>query len=112
MPDAASLKKVRQEIDYCYKEFKSIITAEEFRSIYGDIYKGTDVSLSTNPKGYDKANSAIEYLKLKCFIAEKHFEDVELTKATLHQKTVAAFEALKPLLLFINRAIENVSEEV
>lgn len=112
MPDAASLKKVRQEIDYCHKEFTAIINAEEFRSIYGDLYKGTDVSLSTNPKGYDKEHPAIEYLKLKCFIAEKHLEDVELTKATLHQKTVAAFDALKPLLLFVNRAIENVSEDV
>lgn len=107
MPDAASLKKVRQEIDYCYKEFKSIITAEEFRSIYRDIYKGTDVSLSTNPKGYDKENSAIEYLKLKCFIAETSIPDEELTKATLHQKTITAFEALLPLLDFINRAVET-----
>ena len=49
---------------------------------------------------------AIEYLKLKSFIAETKVSDDELTTAALHKKTVAAFEALHPFLNFINRTIE------
>ncbi|MFN2457028.1 MAG: DUF2461 domain-containing protein [Chitinophagaceae bacterium] len=107
MPEAATVKKVRQEIDYNWDEFQTIISEKKFRTIYKDLFKGGEVSLTTNPKGYEKDNPAIEYLKLKSFIAETHLKDEELTKATLHQKTIAAFEALQPFLNFINRALEN-----
>jgi uncharacterized protein (TIGR02453 family) len=106
MPEAEPLKKIRQEIDYNWDEFKNILRAKEFIKTYGDIYKGADQSLSTVPKGYEKDNPAIDYIKLKSFIAETKFSDDELIKATLHRKTVAAFETLQPLLNFINRTIE------
>lgn len=106
MPEAVDLKKMRQEIDYNWDEFQSILKEKNFKKIYGDLYKGGDVSLSTIPKGYEKENPAIDYLKLKSFIAETRIEDEELTKASLHKKTVAAFEALQPLLNFINRTFD------
>jgi uncharacterized protein (DUF2461 family) len=59
------------------------------------------------PKGYEKDNPAAGYLKLKSFIAETKITDEELTKASLHKKTVAAFKALQPLLNFINRPIDQ-----
>jgi uncharacterized protein (TIGR02453 family) len=105
MPDGSSLKSLRQEIDYNWDEFQEIIQEKNFKKIYSDLYKGSDQSLATNPKGYEKDNPAIAYLKLKSFIAETSVADEELTKATLHKKTVAAFKALQPLLNFINRAI-------
>jgi uncharacterized protein (TIGR02453 family) len=106
MPEAVDLKKVRQEIDYNWHEFQSIINEKNFKKIYGDVYQGDDVKLSTMPKGYERDNPAIDYLKLKSFIAETRIADEELTKATLHKKTVAAFEALQPLLNFINNALD------
>ena len=105
MPEPANIKKVRQEIDYNWDEFQSIIGAKEFKDVYGDVYQHADISLSTTPKGYEKDHPAIAYLKLKSFIAETSVTDEELTKATLHKKTVTAFEALQPFLHFINRAI-------
>ena len=105
MPEAPTLKAVRQEIDYNWEEFQSIIQAKDFKKVFTIVYKGTDVSLSTVPKGYEKDNPAIDYLKLKSFIAETSITDEELTTASLHKKTVAAFEALQPLLHFINRAV-------
>jgi uncharacterized protein (TIGR02453 family) len=106
MPEAAQLKNVRQEIDYNWEEFQSIIQEKNFKKIYGDIYQAEEVSLATMPKGYEKDNPAASYLKLKSFIAETPIADEELTKASLHKKTVAAFEGLQPLLTFINRALE------
>jgi uncharacterized protein (TIGR02453 family) len=106
MPDVVELKKVRQEIDYNWEEFQEIINNKNFKKTYGDIYQGGDIKLSTVPKGYEKDNPAIEYLKLKSFIAETPVSDDELTKASLHKKTLAAFEALQPLLNFMNRAVE------
>jgi len=107
MPDNTTLKKVRQEIDYSWNEFQAIINEPNFKAIYGDVYKGGEISLATNPKGYEKDNPAIEYLKLKSFIAEAKLSDEELTQATLHKKTVAAFEALQPFVAFINRALAD-----
>jgi uncharacterized protein (TIGR02453 family) len=106
MPDAAELKKVRQEIDYNWEEFRSIIQQPAFKKTYGDLYQSKDIKLSTMPKGYETTNPAIEYLKLKSFIAEATFTDEELTKSTLHKKTVQAFQQLQPLVEFINRAVE------
>jgi uncharacterized protein (TIGR02453 family) len=105
-PEVPLLKAVRQEIDYNWEEFQSIINDKAFKRTFGDLYKGSDVSLSVMPKGYAKDHEAIGYLKLKSFIAETKIADEELTKGSLHKKTVAAFEVLQPLLSFINRTIE------
>jgi uncharacterized protein (TIGR02453 family) len=107
MPESAQVKNVRQEIDYNWDELQNILTSKSFKSVYDDIYKGADVSLSTTPKGYEKDHPAIAYLKLKCFIAETRVSDEEVTKATLHKKTVTAFETLQPFLAFINRSLIN-----
>jgi uncharacterized protein (TIGR02453 family) len=107
MPEAADLKKLRQEIDYNWDEFKSILREKNFKKIYGDLYHGEDQKLSKMPKGYEPDNPAINYLKLKSFIAETRIEDDELLKASLHKKTIAAFLALQPLLDFINRCLET-----
>ena len=105
MPEPANIKKMRQEIDYNWDEFQSLIGAKGFQNIYGDVNKHPDISLANMPKGYEKDHPAIEYLKLKSFIAETGVNDDALTKATLHKKTVQAFEALQPMLHFINRAL-------
>ena len=107
MPESPNLKKLRQEIDYNYDELKEILNEKKFKKIYGDVFRGGDVSLSTMPKGYEKDNPAAGYLKLKSMIAETTVQDEELTKASLHKKTIDAFLALQPLLNFINRSIEE-----
>lgn len=101
------LKKVRQEIDYCYNEFSSIINNKKFKTIYGDMYRGEDISLSRPPKGYDESNPAIEFIKLKSFIAMQKLDDKDLTDKNLSKKIVTSFNELQPLVKFINRALEN-----
>ena len=106
-PEPANLKKVRQEIDYNWSEFQSILKNKNFKKVFGDLYKGEDVSLKRMPKGYEEDNPAIDYLKLQSLIAEAKIADEDLTKSSLHKKTIAAFEALQPLLNFINRSLDG-----
>src|SRR5215203_81829 len=106
-PEPANLKKVRQEIDYNWSEFQSILKNKNFKEVFGDLYKGEDVSLKRMPKGYEEDNPAIDYLKLQSLIAEAKIADEDLTKSSLHKKTIAAFEALQPLLNFINRSLDG-----
>lgn len=107
MPEPVNLKKVRQEIDYNWEEFQSIIKNKNFKKIYSDLLKTGDISLSRMPKGYEEENPASDYLKLKSLIAETKVADEDLTKSALHKKTVTAFEALQPFSKFINRSLDG-----
>ncbi len=106
MPEPENLKKVRQEIDYQFEEFKEIVTSKKFTNVYRDLYRGEDAVLSREPKGYEKDNPAIEYIKLKSILGMQHLADEDLTGKDLLKKITTAFEALQPLVMFINRALE------
>lgn len=107
MPEARHLKAVRQEIDYCWDEFKSLLATKDFKNNFGDLYRSPETELLTTPKGYEKDHPAISYLKFKSFIAEAPVSDAELSSAGLHKKTVAAFKALHPLICFLNRVLAD-----
>jgi uncharacterized protein (TIGR02453 family) len=103
MPMAPELKKIRQEIDYNYTEFKNIVTAPKFKKHFN----GLDQSaiLSRPPKGYEEDNEAIDYLKLKSFTAIAPIADEGLTNKSLVKKIITHFEAMKPLINFLNRSL-------
>ena len=107
MPMPPDLKRLRQETDYCFDEFKKIINAKKFKAIYADLVKDSDTSLVKIPQGFEKDNPAADYLKLKSFIAIKKLDDAVLTSKDLVKTTLEAFEALQPLLAFLNRAMEG-----
>ena len=107
MPMPDDLKKLRQEIDYNLADFKKIITSKKFKSVYGDLDRSAEYLLSRVPKGYEPGNPAAEYLKLKSYITMISMKDVDLTSKNLVKNTVTAFEALKPLIIFLNHAIEG-----
>jgi len=106
MPMASELKKIRQEIDYCFDEFKSIVEGKSFVSEYKELESTPDVKLNNLPRGYDKENPAASFLKLKSFVATKNIPDTLLTKAGLAKETEQAFKALMPLVKFMNRSME------
>jgi uncharacterized protein (TIGR02453 family) len=108
MPMPEDLKKVRQEIDYCFDEFQKILGNKKFKTVYGgDLDHSEELSLSRPPKGYDISNPAVEYLKLKSFIAMTNISDAELTDKNLKKKIIDAFEALQPMIKFMHRAMEH-----
>ena len=107
MPMPPELKKLRQEIDYHWDEFSQIISGKKFKTAYGDLVKTDEYSLSRPPKGYEESNPAIEYVKLKSFLGLRKLTDEELQSDKLLKTVMASFEALKPLLDFMNRAIEG-----
>lgn len=106
MPEPDELKKVRQEIDYNFTDFKKIMGAKKFKSVYGDLDRSPEFLLVRIPKGYEPDNPAADYLKLKSFVAISFFSDADLASKDLVKKTVAAFEALQPLIEFINKSME------
>ena len=104
MPMAPDLNKVRQEIDYCFKEFSSILKKPIFKSTYGAM--DSTAKLVRPPKGFEIDNSAIEYLKLKSFVVTRPLKDSELTDKQLIKNVVKDFKTIAPLVHFLNRAID------
>ena len=104
MPMSPELKKIRQEIDYNYKEFKNIINNKKFKSTYGAL-TNTE-KLSRPPKGYEIDNPAIEFLKLKSFVVSMKISDNEVLNKHIVKKVITHFETLTPLVHFMNKAVE------
>ena len=109
VPLPAELKKVRQEVDYCFDEFKKIVKSTKFKAVYGDLVKDKETSLVNLPQGFEKDNAAAEYIKLKSFIAMKKLDDSVLTSKNLIKEAGTAFETLQPLVYFLNRAMDTES---
>ena len=103
MPEPPQLKKIRQEIDYNFKDLKKILQSKKFKSVYGDLNKTDEYILTRVPKGYDADNPAAEYLRLKSFVAMVEITDKDLVSKDLVKKTAEAFKALQPLIDFINQ---------
>ena len=102
-PEAPVLKKIRQEIDYNLKEFQKILDNKEFKKWHGEL--GGD-KLKNPPKGYEKDNPALEYLKHNSFTAGHKFTDSQLSSPKFVEETLAAFKAMNPLVEFLNRSVE------
>jgi uncharacterized protein (TIGR02453 family) len=103
-PDGAALKKIRQEIDYNYEEFHQILQDRKFRRLFGNLED--EESLQRAPQGYSDDNPAIEYLKMRNYIAGTGFSDDVLTSRTFSRKVMDAFTAMKPMIDFLGRALD------
>lgn len=101
-PEGPALKALRQEIDYNFAEFSSIVNDKQFRKLFKQIDGDKLVKV---PKGYSEDNPAIEYLKLKSFTVGGSLTDEDLTKKTLTRKIEDAYKTMKPFVDFLNRAI-------
>jgi uncharacterized protein (TIGR02453 family) len=104
-PTPPDLAKIRQEIDYSFGEWKKVITHKTFKKYFPAGVNGMEL-LIRPPKGYDENNPAIEYLKMKHFIVSHPFSDAELQSKTLVKEVSKVFETMKPMIDFLNRAVE------
>jgi len=101
MPEAPTLKSIREEIDYNTQEFLEIIGKKSFSSIF-KISKQD--SLKKAPKGYDAEHPQIELLKMKSFIATYPIKDEQLFKPTIVNLLKSAFHAAYPFAQFLRKA--------
>lgn len=105
MPPSDMLFKVRQEIDYNFVEFNKLLKHKDFVKSYGQL----DMSdaLKNPPRGFDKENEAVAFLKLKSFVAFSNFKDSELQQPSFSNQVAEKLIALLPFINFINRALDE-----
>lgn len=101
-PMPEQLKLIRQEIDYNLEEFQSILNKKEFKTCYGNM---SGRGLKTIPKGYDKDNPAIDYLRFKDFIVTKNLAQESLMSENLTALCVSSFKAASGFNNFLDRAV-------
>jgi uncharacterized protein (TIGR02453 family) len=103
VPEPALLAKVRQEIDYNFDEWKKIVNDKTFKKYFPKV-DGIEV-LSRPPKGYSDDNPAIAFLKMKSYIVSTPLTDAQLTHKNLVKDVSKAFETMKPMIDFLNHAM-------
>lgn len=103
MPEAETLKAIRQEIDYNFIEFQKIVSKASFQKMFGDL--DASEKLKKCPKDYTDDNPAIEYLKLKSFTVGTAISDKDMLSKEVIAKVVAVVKEMKPLIDFLNQAI-------
>ena len=102
-PEAALLKKVRQEIDYNFEEFTKITKDKKFRKLFKDI---NGERLKKIPQGYEENNPAIEYLKMKSYTVGNNLQDTDLTDKNFTKKVLDSFTTLRPFIDFLNKGLD------
>lgn len=103
-PPAPELAKIRQEIDYNFPEFKKIVNDKTFKKYFGTLDQ--DDKLVNPPKGYDKENPAIDFLRLKSFIVVAEISEKDVTGKNFVKTVTAALKAMQPLNNFLQRALD------
>lgn len=102
MPMLDQLAAIRQEIDYNLKDFKKILAQKDFKKYFNGL--SDEEKLVNPPRGYDKENPAVEFLKYKHFIAFHEVSDKVLLSPKFPQYAAGVFKAMHPFLLFLRKA--------
>lgn len=105
MPQPPQLAKIRQEIDYSFGEWKSLVGSSSFKKQFPEGLDNTDI-LVRPPKGYDENNAALDFLKMKSFVVRKSFTDTEIQNKGFAKEVIITFRAMKPLISFLDKAVE------
>lgn len=99
------LKKIRQEISYSFVEINGIISSSKFQKIFPSGIQGQS-KLKKFTDTSEKREEVIELLKMKGFCTKEIISDKVLTGKDAIKTIMNYFETTKPLIDYINKAIE------
>ena len=105
-PEPDQLKKIRQEIQYAFEDWQTIIDDPIFQQTFPSGINSSGV-LNRIPKEFDQNSKVSEYLKMKGFFSVKKLTDKEIISEDVFEKINFCFQTTKPLVDFLNKAMEN-----
>uniref|UniRef100_UPI004047CDFF DUF2461 domain-containing protein n=1 Tax=Polaribacter sp. TaxID=1920175 RepID=UPI004047CDFF len=105
-PQPAELKKIRNEINASFDDWNKIIHNKDFQTKFPCGIHNSGI-LVRSPRGFEDDNPAMEFLKMKGFYTQEPITDKELQSNRILAKIVDYFKSVKPLVDFINLAIEE-----
>ncbi len=105
MPEAEVLKKVRNEIYFGSKDFRSLIEEDNFRKTFGTL---SDFDkLKRPPKDFNAGFADIDLLMYKSYAVMHRFNDQEVTSDGFHKSALSVFSSMIDFNRFLNRAFDN-----
>ena len=102
IPDGPETLKIRNAIAANTDEFLKIVEKKSFRETFGEM-RGD--RLKSAPKGFDPDHKAVEYLKLKEFMAFQELPDEVLTSPEFPKSLVRTLKQMYPLIAFLRKAL-------
>lgn len=103
IPDGPELLKIRTAIAENTPEFLKIVEKKSFADAFGRL---SGEALKNPPKGFDPEHKAIEYLKLKEYMAWTEFTDDKTLLADEFPKQLAKLaKEMYPLVAFLRKAL-------
>jgi uncharacterized protein (TIGR02453 family) len=106
MPPADELKKVRQEIAYNLKDFQKILNDKKFKRVFKGLDESKEYKLARPPKGYEKDHPAVELLKFNSYIVWTKYNDKDVLSKNFLKKVADDAKTMKPLIQFLNTALD------
>lgn len=106
MPEPEQLARIRQEIHYNGPAFHAI---RQDTALLQQFPAGLDTSqaLKTAPKGYDRTDPDIEWLRLKSFFVWQSFPDAAVRRPDFPARVLEAWQAARPFVQFLNDAMSG-----
>ena len=92
-PEKEDLFRIRKEWELDASELLEIISDEKFKSIWGEM---EGEALKTAPKGFDKENPNIDFIRKKQFTFVRKFSDKEVLQDDFTSKINESFKTIRP----------------
>ena len=101
-PNPADLKRIRQELAVDGDDYREIINAPAFKSVWGEL-EGAKVK--TAPKGYAKDHPNIDLLRFKQHLFSVRYTEKEATAPDFLLRLNDALQAVRPFVDYMSEVL-------
>jgi uncharacterized protein (TIGR02453 family) len=101
-PEPNDMKRIRQNIESNYDEWKKILSDKTLKKTFGKLI---GEQLNSAPRGYDKGHPAIDLLRYKQFLLKHPFTDKEMLSPDFVKDVSNTFKKMRPFLNFMSEVL-------
>lgn len=101
-PEPNDLKRIRQDIDLNYKDWKKLLSNKTLVKTFG---KMIGEQVNSAPRGYSKDHPAIDLLRYKQFLFKHEFTDKEVCGSDFVYKVNDVFKKMRPFLNYMSEVL-------
>ena len=98
-PNADDLKRIRQDIERNYEDWRKLLGNKKTKNFFGEL-RGD--KLVNGPKGFDKDHPAVDLLKYKSFVLRHNFTDKEVLSEKFPEELNKSFKNLRPFFDYMS----------
>lgn len=101
-PEPNDMKRIRQDIDANYKDWKKLLSNKSLTKTFG---KMLGEKVSTAPRGYAKDNPAIDLLRYKQYLLKHEFTDKEVCSPDFVKKVNEVYKKMRPFFNYMSEVL-------